>query len=197
MVNQNIYKEMSKILSDKKQGNAEIKHFTVCEYDFRAVIRDGLIPDNEYVKLIIDDEIMMSDAPMELASNELIINNAHGDMLIAGLGIGLILLPIAEKQNVNSVTVIEKNQNVIDIVSPQLPIDSKVKIINADIFDYTPERKFDCIYFDIWPEICRDHADEYNYLYDKYTDWLKDTSDVWIKCWQEDYVLGLSEYIMN
>lgn len=191
-----MYKDLTKLLADKKCGNAEIKHFTVSPCDFRAIYIDHMIAGKEYVKLIVDDDIMMSDAPMECASNEWVVNNAHGDVLIAGLGLGLILLPIMEREDVTSVTVVESNQNVIDIVAPQLPINSKVEVLHADIFTYSPSRMFDCIYFDIWPVICKDYAEQMKWLLNKYNAYLKDNSLAWTKCWQEDYVLGRSNEII-
>ena len=61
--------------------------------------------------------------------------NAYGDVLIGGLGIGMIILAIQDKSKVKSITVIEKNQEVIDIIAPQLKFNDKVKIICADVFE--------------------------------------------------------------
>ena len=187
------YKDMPSILHDKKQGNAAIEHFTVWEHDFRAIYRDGLEPNKEYVRLMIDGEIMMSDAPMEKETNYEAVSEAHGDVLVGGLGIGLILLPMQEKEEVKTITIIEQNQNVIDIVGSQLPLNDKVKIIHADIFDHNPTRKFDCVYLDIWPDICTDNADGMKMLIKKYSDYLTDTPYSWCRAWQEKYVLGGDE----
>ncbi|MBO6293441.1 MAG: hypothetical protein J6N51_14475 [Selenomonas sp.] len=192
-----MFKDMTTLLQDRKKGNAEIQKFTISPYDFRAIYLDHLIEGKEYVRLMVDNEIMMSDAPMEQISNEWVVENAHGDMLIAGLGIGLILLPIMEKVDVTSVIVVETNQNIIDIVAPQLQFNKKVKIIHGNIFEYTPNKQYDCIYFDIWPTICRDNAGEMESLMDKFGDYLKDSPNVWMKCWQEDYVLGYCEEIVG
>ena len=64
--------------------------------------------------------------------------HAHGDVLIGGLGIGLIILAIQDNPEVHSITVIEKNQEVIDMVATQLPLNEKVKIIQADVFLWKP-----------------------------------------------------------
>ena len=184
------YKDMPSILQNKKQGNAAIEHFTVWEHDFRAIYIDGLEANKEYVRLMIDGEIMMSDAPMEKGTNYEAVEEAHGDVLIAGLGIGLILLPMQEQKEVKTITVIEQNQNVIDIVESQLPLNDKVRIIHADIFDYNPTQKFDCVYLDIWPDICKDNADSMEKLIEKFRQHLTDTPYSWCRAWQEDYVLG-------
>ena len=70
-----------------------------------------------------------------------------------GLGIGLIIMAIQDKPEVHSITVVEKSQEVIDMIATQLPLNEKVKIIQADVFCWKPERgvRYDTIYMDIWP----------------------------------------------
>ena len=91
---------MTKILSDKKKGSAEIKHFTIEKYNYRLKL-----PVGEYVRLLINGQCAMSNTPMEKFTNQSILRNAHGKVLIGGLGIGLTLLPIADKTNVSDILV--------------------------------------------------------------------------------------------
>mgnify|MGYP000786328328 FL=1 len=42
----------------------------------------------------------MSDTPMEKETNRDFVHNAHGNVLIGGLGIGLIILAIQNKEDV-------------------------------------------------------------------------------------------------
>ena len=95
----------------------------------------------------------MSNTHMERWTNMNFCDYAHGDVLIGGLGIGLIILAIQDNPEVHSITVIEKNQEVIDMVATQLPLNEKVKIIQADVFLWKPQRgvQYDTIYMDIWP----------------------------------------------
>lgn len=96
---------------------------------------------------------MMSQTPFERQNNQIILDNAHGRVLIAGLGIGLILLPIQMKPEVTSVLVVEKYQEVIDLIVPKIPIDPlKVTVVRGDIFNYLPLPQvfFDTIWVDIW-----------------------------------------------
>jgi spermidine synthase len=90
---------------------------------------------------------MMSDTNMERRSNWQVKDNAHGRVLIAGLGIGMILHPILDPtraiisrragealQPVEHVTVVELNQDVIDLVAPSLArYGDRVTIVKADI----------------------------------------------------------------
>lgn len=184
-----MWKNVYGILQEGKCGDFEIKKFEITQNNFRAML-DGTMPGN-YVSLRNKGECVMSDTPMERRTNSWFVVNAHGDVLIGGLGIGMILLAIQDKECVNSITVIEKNQEVIDLVAPQLPLNSKVTIIHADVFDWKPERgkKYDCVYMDIWNGINRDiYKTEMVPLKRKYARYLKpkdQSPDRFNKCWAE------------
>lgn len=100
-------------------------------------------------------------------------------------------LAIQDDPKVKSITVLEKYQEVIDMVVPQLPLNNKIKIICADVFDWKPERgqRFDCIYMDIWNFINTDvYQDEMKPLKRKYGHYLKrkdDSPKRFNKCWAE------------
>lgn len=68
----------------------------------------------------------------------------------------MIILAIQEKETVKSITVIEKNKEVIELIQQQLPLNEKVKVINDDVFNYKPTQKFNTIYMDIWNYINED-----------------------------------------
>lgn len=108
-------------------------------------------PDN-FVGLydlnFLDDGNIMSNSEIEKKHNAKIIKEARGDVLIAGLGIGLILLPIMKKPEVRSIEVVELQQEIIDLIVPMLPLNKKVKIIKGNIIDFIPSHQYDCIYID-------------------------------------------------
>jgi len=144
-------------LRDMIKGTAEYEDFHSGKY---VRLRDKTISENLGV--------IMSNTPMELKTNQEFIDKANGDVLIAGLGLGLVLLAIQDKQNIKTITVIEKEQEIIDLVKPQLPLNDKVMIIKADIFNWTTDKKFDTIYFDIWNNICGDNYPEMVKLHRKF-----------------------------
>ncbi len=154
-----MYKDMAAILSDGVVGGAKLEHFHV-ERSFYSVL-ERILP-GEYVRLICDGSLVMSDTQMERRTNSEFCMHAHGDVLIGGLGIGMIILAIQDNPSVRSITVLEKNQDVIDLIAPQLPLNSKVTIICADVFDWKPPRgvRYDCIYMDIWDYINKDVYNE-------------------------------------
>lgn len=73
---------------------------------------------------------------------------AYGDVLITGLGFGILTTAISEKDNVTSVTVLELSQDVIDAFLANNQPNNKVKIIKADACKYTTEVKYDCLFLD-------------------------------------------------
>ena len=142
-------------------------------FNFRQPwLTQGLKADFEYVRLVKKgDGIMMSDTPMERNTNEAFIQKANGDVIIFGLGLGLVILPLLNKQEVTSILVVELYQDLIDIVEPILKkydFEDKLTIVQGDCFDFhnrmPKERKFDCVYGDIWISISSDNYEEMKIL---------------------------------
>lgn len=134
-----MYKKMASFLKEGKVGDFSLKKFEVTDNDFVAKIRCG-ISNGTYIKLLHKGEVVMSDTDMEKRTNGKFVLNAHGDILIGGLGIGMIILAIQDFPEVNSITVIEKYPEVIELVGKQLPLNEKVKIIQSDVFGWKPEK---------------------------------------------------------
>ena len=152
----------------------------------------GLQANFEYVNLIQKGKgVMMSDTPMERNTNRHFIENANGDVIVFGLGLGMIIIPLLSDENIKSITVVELYQDLIDTVVPFLkPFDTqnKLKVVQGDCFDYTPEKgaKYDTIYFDIWRDICDDNYEEQKKLTRKFSKYVnrdnpKAFSDAWLK----------------
>jgi predicted membrane-bound spermidine synthase len=158
-----MFEPMVKLIPQGSQGVAKVRHITITPQVAQTMVLRELIthgrerssPAGEYCQLIVDGELMMSDTQLEHDTNQTVVRKASGDVLIAGLGIGLILVPILAKASVNSVTVVELHQDVIDLVAPNFT-DDRLQIICEDIYSWKPAKgtKFQTIYFDIWPNIC-------------------------------------------
>jgi hypothetical protein len=182
-----MYKEMSKILNEGEIGDFKLSKFTINEKN--RSWRES-IPYGDYIRLTDRYDCVMSDTPMEKRTNIQFVTNANGDVFIAGLGIGMILLAIQDKEEVKSITVLEKFPEVIELVGKQLPLNEKVKIIQGDVFtyDFPKGTKFDTIYFDIWNYINSDVYEEMKELkkkYRKHRRMSKDNANVFIGCWAE------------
>lgn len=186
------YPRMVDILPPGKSGDAEITHFTVSEKAsrftaLRAAQHPGAyVAPGSYAQLTVGRTLMMTDTQNEQRTNWGVVWNAHGHVFIAGLGIGMILHPIAAKPEVTKITVLENSQGVIDLVQGTLP--AKVEVIQGDIFEYKPAKgtKFDCIYFDIWPNITTDNLPEMATLHRRFA--RCKTPGGWMDSWCRDYL---------
>ncbi|MCU6748075.1 hypothetical protein OCV51_10495 [Faecalicatena acetigenes] len=180
-----MYKDMTEILKDGKVGDFELSHFEIGENDLYAMLHG--IPKGRFIRLTRRGEVVMSDTDMEKRTNAAFIRNAHGKVLIGGLGIGLIILAIQDKEEVEQIIVVEKNKEVIDLVGSQLPLNSKVAIVNDDVFEYKPDLKYNTIYMDIWNYINEDvYREEMKPLINRYRKYLVPQSEDenrYIDCW--------------
>lgn len=180
-----MYRDLTKILKDGKCGAFELSHFEVKSDDLYALLHD--IPCGKFVRLLHNGQVVMSNTEMEKQTNIEFVQAAHGDVLIGGLGIGMILLAIQDKPEVNSITVLEKYREVIELVGNQLPINNKIQIVEADVFDYIAESQYDTIYIDIWDCINKDiYRNQMVPLLKKYEKFLiskEVNSNRWIDCW--------------
>ena len=184
-----MYQDMGEILKDRQVGEWKLEHFQIKPGDLYA-FKNGIDPGN-YVRLRHNGRIMMSDTDMEHRTNMDFCVQANGDVLIGGLGIGLIILAIQDNPEVRSITVVEKSQEVIDMVATQLPLNEKVKIIQADVFFWKPQRgaQYDTIYMDIWPWLDdRTYQEEMLPLKRKFAHYLKPKTvspNRFNRCWAE------------
>lgn len=186
---------MHEVVPEGSQGVAVIRHFTVSksESQFTAIRamqhRDAYVREGSYCELRVHGGIMMTDTQMEKNSNYEVCRFARGDVFIAGLGIGMILLPILENPAVTSVMVIEKYPEVAALVEEHVrkaagENASKLKVIIGDVFDYKPAKgAYDTIYFDIWPNICEDNLEEMAKLHRKFSRARK-SLDSYMESWQ-------------
>lgn len=148
----------------------------------------GLIP-GKYVRLYDKEkhQIVMTNTWMEDYTNEVFVRVAKGDVLIGGLGLGLIVQLIQNKKDITSITIIEPHQEIIDFVTKTIPFNEKVKIIQGDVFTFAPESKYDVIYFDIWNTIGSDNYPEMKKLHAKYRKFRKEGKNSWMSSWRIEY----------
>lgn len=114
------------------------------EFRFPAVLEDG----NEWMTL----------TPVDLDTCEEAIEAACGKVITFGLGLGYYAYMVSEKEEVDSITVIEKSPQVIKLfkehILPQFAHKEKVKIIEADAFEYAEKEMskehFDLAFVDTW-----------------------------------------------
>lgn len=174
-------------LKSGESGEWELKKFSVTPdgakfHNLSELIngRNRFIYSGEYWGLFRCGKVIMSNTPAEIEDHRIFINKAFGKVLIGGLGLGMVLKCLLEKDIITKVTVVEKSADVIKLVAPTYICDPRVEIIHADIFEYKPTERYDCAWFDIWDGISGDEYDEMKKLhrrYGRYVGW----SDSWLR----------------
>lgn len=157
------------------KGDWTVSTIEIKNDDYRNIMDHYILP-HKYIALTCnkpmnhnmygESNVMMSDTPMERYTNQEILNNAKGNILIAGLGIGMLPAALAQKEDVKSITIIEYNQDIIDIVSElikkNVPNADKIHVIKGDAWEFPKTYtgpKFDWFYADIWANFPNEERD--------------------------------------
>jgi hypothetical protein len=191
--------DLVNVIPQNQSDDLVIDHFTISKSQYelacvksaiKGTFKDitSLEVEKKYIRLYRNNwakDIVMSNTPMERETNYDIIQHAHGDILIAGLGIGMILYALSKIVDVKSVTVIENNKSVIDMVWPHLKLPSNFNVFHEDIFKFETKKKYDVIYFDIWDFICGDNYEEMKKLKMKFRKNInRKNLKCWMGCWR-------------
>ena len=180
---------------DKRIGPWEIQSFilTPAEADTHnareAAGRKRYIHCNVHYKRLLRyqesrhfGEVIMSNTPAEVEDHWPFIDKASGDILIFGLGLGMVVQALIDKPDVETITVVEIDSNIIALSGNHYEnLSKKVKILQADAFNYYTEQKYGAIWFDIWDRIDEENLDQMQQLKKR---WRKNSP---IRmCWAED-----------
>lgn len=129
------------------------------KYDFDRVIPQiGFFSKPFYYPSIYQNgRLWMSVTPNEINTMKKPIKEAKGKVLTFGLGLGYYAYMVSLKEDVQEITIIEKDQNVIQLfkeyILPQFKFKDKIKIINIDAYDYLESMKdnnYDYVFVDIY-----------------------------------------------
>ncbi len=166
-------------------GNWKVEDFEISKEsakfnNMRARFSDGrFIKAGFFKRLMRGGEVIMSNTPSEINDHYNFIRIAKiygGNVLINGLGLGVVLKEILTSDKIKTITVIEKSQDVINLVADTYLADTRVTIIHADAFDWKPPKgtRYDTAWHDIWDSIYSGNVPEMTRLHRKYgrrTDW--------------------------
>lgn len=158
--------------ADEKFGDAELKNLAYAPYrgfvrddflyfeDGRVVPRIGFFDkEYRYPAVLKGGVEWMTLLPNEIDSQKKYIEEAFGNVLCYGLGLGYYAFMVASKENVKKITVVDIDQAVIKLfekrILPQFPaaIREKILVVKADAFAFAESLEdglFDYIYADIW-----------------------------------------------
>ena len=184
---------MADVIPPGASGAVTIDHFDITDKTFQGWGGDWTNP-GRYARLLVNGAVVMSDTDMEIRSNFGAVMDARGDVLVGGLGLGMVVLPMIRKPEVRSVTVVEINEDVMNLVGSALLRHLsdgedwiKLAFVLGDVEKWRPStggRIFDYIYFDIWSNICLDNLDEMKKLHLAFRRYLRTGGKV--TSWQHD-----------
>ncbi len=164
-----------------KENFAEIPPIAFFDkaFSFPAVLEGG----NEWMTL----------TPVDVDTCKEAIERARGKVITFGLGLGYYAYRASQKDEVCSVTVIEKSENVIRLfekhILPKFPKKEKIRIINDDAFVYARERmpkeNYDYAFVDTW----RDASDGLP-MYEKMKELEPLSKNTRFDYWIENFIIS-------
>lgn len=161
-------------IPEGKSGDFEIAHYTnkTADNGWLGYLGNKKETHLNYTVLLKNGLSMpiMQDSEAEYNEHQWLWDNATGDVLIGGLGIGLVNQVLISNPNITSITIIEKYQDVINLVWDNCAKDERFTLIHADIntWEIPADSHWDIGWFDTW--ISEGDFQEYkNVMIEKYS----------------------------
>ncbi len=191
-------------------GAWRIERFTVSAASagiemLRASTHGGRgVPEGAYTRLVCRGHTVMSDTPDERRDHAMFVRRAHGDILITGLGLGMVLQACLERRTalggdpdapfvecgpsgyaVAHATVVERSEDVLALAGPhyQARYGDRLTLVCADALTWQPPRgaAWDVAWHDIWPDLSTDNLAEMARIRRHYARRMRG----WQGCWGE------------
>lgn len=130
----------------------------VLEEDLMEVPQVGWCRERLTYPLVEQDgREWMAVKPSEIISMAPSIEAVSGDVLVLGLGLGYFPFMASLRDGVRSLSIVERDPDAIalfgELLLPQFPCPSKIRLIEADALDYLPtirEGMYDWAFVDLW-----------------------------------------------
>lgn len=132
------------------------------EPHFREMPNIGFFDEEfQYPVVLEDDREWMAIKPSEIETSQAAIDSAEGNVITFGLGLGYFAYMASLKHQVKSITVVERNYQVVQLfeqyILSQFQHKEKIKIVTADAFEYAekvmPQENFDFAFVDLWHDV--------------------------------------------
>ena len=142
--------------------NIEYEPYQLFAYDdiyvdeYKEYSRIGYFTNKfPYLALTEGNNVWMSLNPNEIETMKPYIDKGNDNVLVLGLGMGYIPYMMSLKDEVKSITIIEKDYEIIELFKkallPQFVNKSKIKIIEDDAISYlNKNNNYDYIFADLW-----------------------------------------------
>lgn len=158
-------------IPDKKIGNWTLSHqkyapfegfvrddFTLFD-NHREVCNIGFFDEEFSFPTVFENGVeWMAIKPNEIETMKDPIEKARGRVITFGLGLGYFAYMASLKNEVECVTIVEKSREVISLfnghILPHFSNPEKIKIVEADAFEYAKEKmsaeRYDYAFVDLW-----------------------------------------------
>jgi len=157
-----------------ESGPWKIEKFTISKDESKMDALRGMIGGSgryvrpgTHTRLTRGSAVIMSDTHDEIRDHLGFIREAHGRVLIQGLGLGMCALACLKKEEVTHLTIIDNSPDVIKLTGPWLQgkaeeLGKTVEIIEADALEWKPPKgeTWDVAWFDIWDDLSTDNLKE-------------------------------------
>lgn len=160
-------------IPEKKAGNWEFRKESYAPYegfvcnelvvkeDYREIPQIGFFEEPFFFPAVLEENNeWMTITPNEMETMQPVIDEVSGKVVTFGLGLGYFAFMASEKQQVTSVTVVERNPQVIRLVEEyllcQFPHKEKIKIVCEDAFSYAStmeKEQYDYAFVDLWHNV--------------------------------------------
>jgi len=149
--------------------NEKLRMDARMSYQYNKGFWKRFVDPGRYTRLVRTEgwgDVVMSDTRFEAITNIDFVNEASGDVLMFGLGLGFNIPFLLRNPGVVKLTVVEICPILIGMVAPHFASD-KLDVLEGDAYGWAPPagRRFDYIYFDIWGDISADHYEDTKVLH--------------------------------
>jgi len=130
--------------------------------DYREICAIGFFDREFSFPTVYENGVeWMAIKPNEIETMRDPIKKARGRVVAFGLGLGYFAYMASLKDDVTSVTVVERDERVIklfnDEILPQFKCRDKIRVVKSDAFDFLKDEgnrgKFDYAFVDLWRDI--------------------------------------------
>lgn len=97
---------------------------------------------------------------------------SFSSILCGGLGLGVA--PYMCESFCDTIDVIERDKDLIDLIVSANFLSNKINIFNEDVFNFIPNKKYDFILMDIWQVRTETIANEIEIITKKYSPYLNE-----------------------
>jgi hypothetical protein len=129
-------------------------HSDVCGYPSFTRLKTPIKADWSTIHLMDDDglvdDVVMEDTKRELQKHLQAMLLAKGHVLKTGLGLGCFVRGALAVGKADYITVVEIDPDICSVIGREFQGNPKVRIINADAFEWQPDAEFDFCWHDIW-----------------------------------------------